>query len=108
MKHFGPFEELEERERIAFRTADHPIVASANCESSAVKKLLHSWCKAINLQQALGRKLFVSVGRLAFFRRNVIVFMRVGGKGGRGGVHKRLMAVHRLWAPRYLWFGGGH
>jgi hypothetical protein len=52
--------------------------------------------------------LFVSVGRLAFFRRNVIVFMRVGGKGGRGGVHKRLMAVHRLWAPRYLWFGGGH
>jgi hypothetical protein len=31
------------------------------------------------------RKLFVFVGRFGFFRRNIIVFKHVGGKGGRGG-----------------------
>jgi hypothetical protein len=33
---------------------------------------------------AMAHNLFVLVGRLGFFRRNIIVFMLVGEKGGEG------------------------
>ena len=42
-----------------------------------------------------GRKLFVSLGAFGFFRRNVIVFKSVGGKGGRGGVNHRILVELR-------------
>jgi len=35
-------------------------------------------------RRTLARKSFVGVGRLGFFRRNIIVFMGVGRKGGEG------------------------
>jgi hypothetical protein len=39
------------------------------------------------LSRRPGRKLFVWVGGLGFFKRDIIVFMGMGGNGGRGGVN---------------------
>ena len=57
--------------------------------------------------QAPRRKSFVLVGRLGFFRRNLIVFRRMGGRG-EGGVNHRLLRQVGLRELRDLERCGGH
>jgi hypothetical protein len=54
---------------------------------TACRRPLHFQCKPVFFGRAPRRKLFVLAGHFGFFRRNFIAFMRVGGKGGRGGVN---------------------